>query len=503
MSPAIVVVFAVVLGALWLFDHLRRRNGPKPPPGPPAFPIIGNLHLLGDLPHSNLRRLAQKYGPIMSMRLGQVPTVVVSTPAAAELFLKTHDLVFASRPRLQAPEYLSYGNKGVGFSQYGPYWRDVRRICTVNLLSPGKIESYGGLRKEEVGSLVRWLKEAAAEREVANVTVKLSVLMEDITCRMLFGRSRDERFELKKVVREFLFLTGSSNIGDFIPWLKPLDLQGLKRRMKATGKAFDSILEIMIDEHILDGSGRSSTGSHGDFMDMMLSLMNESQYSQDESLRIIDRTNIKAVLIDLLVGGTDSSSSTVEWAISELIRQPKLMRKLQDEIKSIVGKKEFVDEADLPRMAYLDNVVKETLRLHPVSPLLAPHESTEDITINGYFIPKKSRILVNAWAIGRDPSAWPNSPEEFNPERFVGSEVDLQGRDFQLIPFGSGRRACPGMRLGLTTVRLVLAHLVHCFDWELPGGVSPSKLDMSQKFAGLVSPRAHPLLAVPVYRFQS
>lgn len=203
---------------------------------------------------------------------------------------------------------------------------------------------------------------------------------------------------------------------------------------------------------------------------------------------------------DILTAAMDTSATAVEWALSELMKHPEEMKKVQKELETAVGLDRMVEESELDNLEYLDMVVKETLRLHPVGPLLLPHESVEDCTINGYHIPKKSRVVINAWAIGRDPEAW-TDPEKFWPERFVSSNIDLRGRDFQLIPFGSGRRGCPGMQLGLTVVKQVVAQLVHCFDWELPDGMLPSELDMSEEF-GLVIPRAKHLLAVPTYRLK-
>ena len=193
----------------------------------------------------------------------------------------------------------------------------------------------------------------------------------------------------------------------------------------------------------------------------------------------------------MLVGSMDTSATSTEWAISELIKHPRVMKKLQKEIETVVGMERMVDESDLQKLEYLDMVVKESMRLHPVGPLLIPHASMEDCTVNGFHIPRNSRVLINAWAIGRDPSSW-NDPEKFVPERFEGSSVDLRGRDFQLIPFGSGRRACPGFQLGLTVVRLVVAQLVHSFDWELPNGMLPNELDMIEEF-GLTTPGANHL----------
>jgi cytochrome P450 len=200
----------------------------------------------------------------------------------------------------------------------------------------------------------------------------------------------------------------------------------------------------------------------------------------------------------MLAGSMDTSATVIEWALSELMKNPQVMKKVQKELEDVVGLERMVEESDLDSLEYLDMVLKETFRLHPIAPLLLPHEATEDCTINGFHIPHKSRVMINVWAIGRDPSAW-NDAEKFFPERFVGSNIDVRGRDFQLIPFGSGRRGCPGMQLGLTVVRLVVAQLVHCFDWELPNKMQPNELDMTEEF-GITTPRAKPLLAIPTYR---
>jgi cytochrome P450 len=200
----------------------------------------------------------------------------------------------------------------------------------------------------------------------------------------------------------------------------------------------------------------------------------------------------------MLVGSMDTSATVIEWALSELMKHPPIMKKVQKELKGVVGLERMVEESDLDSLEYLDMVLKETFRLHPIAPLLLPHEAMEDCTVNGFHIPQKSKVIINIWAIGRDPSVWRDA-EKFFPERFVGSDIDVRGRDFQLIPFGSGRRGCPGMQLGLTVVRLVVAQLVHCFDWELPDNMLPNELDMTEEF-GVTTPRAQHLLAIPSYR---
>ncbi|KAF2298786.1 hypothetical protein GH714_027631 [Hevea brasiliensis] len=413
MSPFILAILVILLGsficslcAASFRPRRQRKNDPQLPPGPPALPIIGNLHMLGKLPHRSLHQLAKKYGPIMSMRLGSVPAIVVSSPQAAELFLKTHDLLFASRPMLQASLYMSYGNKGVVFSEYGPYWRSVRKLCTLQLLSASKIEYFAPMRREEVGLLVDSLKKAAAAREVVDISLAVGDLIQNMTCRMVFGEAKNSEFDLKPLAKEALNLAGAFNIADCVPFLGAFDLQGLTKRMKSFSKAMDTILEKIICEHEREARWKKKQQMK-DFVDVLLSLMNQPMTSNEEEETIID----------------------------------------------------------------------------------------------GYHIPKNARIIVNAWAIGRDPNAWSDNAEEFLPERFADTSIDLRGHDFQLLPFGSGRRGCPGMQLGLTITRFVLAQLVHCFNWELPDGVLPNELDMSEIF-GLSMPRANHLVAVPKYRLR-
>lgn len=434
----------------------------------------------------------------MSLRLGSIPTVVVSSPKAAELFLKTHDAVFANRPKVQAYDYLSFGSKGVAFTEYGPYWRDVRRLCTAELLSTAKVDSFASMRREELGLLVQSLQKSAAARQVVNVSVKVGELIEDMTYRMVFGSGKQNRFDLKAVIREATSLAGAFNLADYMPWLRLLDLQGLTRRLKETRRLEDKILEDIIDEYEQETAEHQATNCRC-FIDVMLSLNNKSinipNYEQSNTM---NRTNIKAILLDMLVGTIETSAITIEWTLSELLKHPRVMVQVKNELTSVIGLKRKVEEKDLAKLAYLDMVLKESFRLH-VSPFLVPHESTKDVIINNFYIAKNTRIIINAWAIGRDPEMWSENAEEFIPERFIGSNVDVKGHDFQLIPFGSGRRGCPGIQLGLTTVKLVLAQLVHCFNWELPNGMKPNDLDMSETF-GLTMPRQNHLLAMPTYR---
>ncbi|KAL4280536.1 hypothetical protein GQ457_03G012820 [Hibiscus cannabinus] len=503
MPPTTLNLVLVLIGTLCSFVYIfrtiisrpnRNKDGRKLPPGPRALPIIGNLHMLGKLPHQSLHHLAKRYGPIMSLRLGSITTIVVSSPQAAELFLKTHDLVFASRPKTQASEHLSYGAKGMAFTPYGSYWRTVRKWCTLHLLSASKVEHFAPIRKKHLGSLIESVKKAAAAAESVDLSEMIGGLIEDIMCQIIFGRAKDDIFNLRSLIDQSMHIIGQFNISDYMPYLTPLDLQGIGRKLKRTTKLLDIVLEKIIDEHV-QATYTDGPKPHGDFVDVMVSMLNQpmNPHDQDQSY-IIERQNIKSIILDMIAASFETSAVAIVWAFSEVLRHPRVMLGLQQELETVVGRNRLVEESDLPKLTYLDMVVKESLRLHPVAPFLVPHESMEDIVVDGYFVPKNSRILVNTWSMGRDRSIWSKDAEEFLPERFADSNIDLRGHDFQLIPFGSGRRGCPGMQLALITMRLVLAQLIHCFEWELA-----DEVDMREIF-GLTLPRAKHLLAKPTYR---
>ncbi|XP_060186303.1 cytochrome P450 71AU50-like [Lycium barbarum] len=482
----------------FLLQELQKKFSKKKklklPPGPRGLPLLGNLHMVGENLHQDLYKIAKKHGPIISMHFGLVPVIVASSPYAAEQFLKIHDLIFSSRPSNEVSEGIFYNRRNLVSAKYGPYWRNVRKLCTLQLLSNAKILAFQPMRKQELGILVNFIKQAANDRDVIDLSAKVASLSANMSCLMIFGKKyTDEDLGekgFKGLIQDILHLAALPNVAEFFPFLRVLDLQGFSHRTKELAKLFDEFLERVIDEHVCEsGAGKQAN----DMVDTLMGIMQSGEAEFE-----FDRRHVKAILLDLLIASMDTSSTTIEWILTELLRHPNVMKKLQNELEQVVGKNRMVEESDLESLEYLDMVIKESSRLHPVAPLLLPHESIEDCTVDGFHLPKGSRILINVWAIGRDPDTWVE-PEMFKPERFQGSNIDLRGRHFQLLPFGSGRRSCPGLQLGLTVVRLVVAQLVHCFDWELPNGMNPNDIDMTEKF-GLVTARAQHLMAIPNYR---
>ncbi|KAE7999040.1 hypothetical protein FH972_003525 [Carpinus fangiana] len=481
------------LAIILLSRHLRRRKV-KLPPGPKPWPVIGNLNLIGSLPHQSIHALSQKYGPIMQLQFGSFPVVVGSSVEMAKIFLKTHDVTFANRPKLAAGKYTTYNYSDITWSPYGPYWRQARKMCLMELFSAKRLESYEYIRREEMNSLLRGLYES--KNTVVTLKDHLSTVSLNVISRMVLGKKYTDESEasivspeeFKKMLDELFLLSGVLNIGDSIPWMDFLDLQGYIKRMKALSKKFDRFLEHVLDEHIANRKEAKDDAAK-DMVDLLLDL------AEDPNLDVkLERHGVKAFTQDLIAGGTESSAVTVEWAISELLKKPEVFKKAAEELDRVIGRDRWVEEKDIVNLPYIEAIAKETMRLHPVAPMLVPRLSREDCQIAGYDIPKGTRVLVNVWTIGRDPTLWEN-PDEFCPERFIGKAIDVKGHDYELLPFGSGRRMCPGYSLGLKVIQSSLANLLHGFTWNLPGNMEKEGLDMEEIF-GLSTPKKIPLLAV-------
>ncbi|XP_009409655.2 cytochrome P450 71A1 [Musa acuminata AAA Group] len=465
----------VALSSIFLLFRARPKK-PSHVPSPWRLPLIGNLHQLGSLPHRSLRSLSQKHGPVMLLWFGRVPTVVVSSAAAAQEVMKTHDLAFASRPDSSLSDRLFYGSQDVGFCKYGELWRQVRRVCVLHLLSLRRVHSFRPIREEEVALLVGRIRAASSRVNISEMIVSLT---SDIICRVAFGRKHVEEegggSGVRALFSELTTVLGSFPLRDFVPLLGWIDrLNGLDARVRKTAIKFDAFIETILEEH-----ERKTHTNHArddsstmDFSDILLA-------SEAVDGIALSRDCIKANILDMITGGIDTTYTTIEWAMAELVKHPRKMERAQEEIRKIVGSGGELREEMVEGMEYLRAAIKETLRLHPALPLLVPRESMEDARLQGYLIPKGTRVVINAWAIGRDPVSW-EKPEEFWPERFVGNSIDFKGQDFQLIPFGAGRRGCPGVAFAMVTTELALANLLYHFDWQLPDGMAGEEMDMSE-----------------------
>ncbi|KAK3439856.1 hypothetical protein EUGRSUZ_B00198 [Eucalyptus grandis] len=449
------------------------------PPSPPKLPILGNLHQLSKLPHISLHHLARTYGPIIFLQLGEIPTIVVSSAKMAKEVMKTHDLALSSRPQIFSAKRLFYDCTDMVFSPYGAYWRHIRKICVLELLSAKRVQSYSHVRVEEVARLVDRITESYPG--TTNLTKLLGLYANDVLCGVAFGRNFSaggdyDRHGFQKMMEDIRELLGGFSIGDFFPSMEFIhSLTGMKSRLEHTFRRFDDLFNVILREHQEENK---ATELHKYLVDVLLDIQKNGCGEMP-----LTRDNVKAIILDMFAAGTDTTFITLDWGMTELVINQKAMERAQAEVRSVLGERKFVQETDLPHLPYLKAVIKEIFRLHPPAPVLGPRESMEDVTIDGYSIPAKTRFFVNAWSIGRDPESWVD-PQSFRPERFLNenSNIDFKGQDFELIPFGAGRRSCPAIAFGTASVELALAQLLHSFDWELPHGTQPKDLDMTEVF---------------------
>ncbi|KAK1270895.1 Cytochrome P450 71A9 [Acorus gramineus] len=475
----------------FLFDYLFFSKNSNHPPSPPKLPIIGNLHQLGYLPHQSLRSLSLKHGPLMLLKIGRIPTLVVSSPEMAEQVMKTQDHIFANRPTIKMMDKMCYGQKNITFAPYGEYWRQTKKAITLHILSNKKVQSLQPIRYDEVMLLLRKI---SASSSSVNLSEMVTDMTKNIVSRAILGKYLDNdkrrNDEFHYALNKGMELIGEFRVEDFFPslaWLRKFTRSN--DHVNEIFRIIDDLSSAVIDDHVARDKAEKP-----DFVDVLLSLQDDPNadiaFTRDE---------IKALFNDLIAAGTDTSYITIEWAMAELVHKPEAMKKVQEEVRGIAGNKSMVEQYDTNAMYYLKAVVKEVLRLHPPAPLLLPRELMEDTKILGYNIPKKCRVIVNAWAIGRHPDYW-KTPEEFQPERFLNSSMDYKGHDFQFIPFGAGRRICPGMAFAVATIELVLANLLNRFEWKLPGELRGEDLNMDEA-PGLTIRRKESLVLVSEPRF--
>ncbi|KAG5558525.1 hypothetical protein RHGRI_008458 [Rhododendron griersonianum] len=455
MHPEIMIInpFFLLLLLLPLISFLISKNfisrrAPQIPPGPYQWPLVGNIFQLGKLPHHTIARLAQTHGPLMSLKLGSKLLVVGSSPAVAREILKIHDRALSGR--FVRPEFRTQTD------DHDDQWSRMRSVGRSELFSGKAIESQATLWSEKIDEMVEDLRAEAGsvvEIEEKAYVVTLNILGNLIFSGDLVGfdgkglHGEGLHGEMRGLIRGFADLDLTPNLTDLFPVLGDWDLFGMNNKFR---EVFKKMLATW------DG-------------------------------------------IELFSAGLVSATSTITWALAELIKNREIMQKLRDELEKELGQ-DNVKQSDLPRLPYLDACIKETLRLHPPAPLLLPHRALESCNVMGYDIPEDTIVTVNVWALGRDPSIWDN-PLSFNPERFLVSGLDYKGNDYKYLPFGSGRRMCPGQPMAAKVVPLILGTLIHLFDWSLPGDMDPANLDMEEKNSITLVKEKH-LCLVPKIRKQ-
>jgi cytochrome P450 len=481
------------LAVVLLWAATRRASVGRMPPGPTPLPVIGNLLSLRGNLHHTLARLARVHGPVMTLKLGLTTAVVISSRDAAEEAFSKHDKRLSGRAIPDAARALGFSDRSmIWLPSSDPLWKSLRGIVATNLFTPRGLAAARGVRERKVRDLVSYFR-GRAGREVdvgeavyGGVLNLVSSVFFSVDVVDVGGKSAQGLHEL---VEDLIAAVAKPNVSDLVPFLRPLDLQGWRRWSATRIQKVFLILDGIIDGRITHtaAAANGSAEKHGDFLDSLLELVSAGKMA---------RGSLTTLLFDVFAAGSDTVSLTVEWAMAELLRNPGVMAKVRAEIHGALGGKETIDEADAANLPYLQAVVKEAMRLHPVAPILLPHRAEEDgAEIGGYAVPKGSTVLFNAWAIMRDPAVW-ERPDEFVPERFLG-QADFRAKAFEFIPFGAGRRMCPGLPMAERVLPFVLASLLHAFKWRLPDGVSADEVDVSEKFT-TANVLAVPLKAVPV-----
>ncbi|KAL7231680.1 hypothetical protein ACSBR2_009836 [Camellia fascicularis] len=470
-------VFFLLIAFKFLSKARTQKN--LPPSPPPALPVIGHLHLLKQPLHRTLHQLSQNLGSIFSHRFGSNLVVVVSSPSAVEECFTKNDVVLANRPRFAFGKYLGYNYTTVVAASFGDHWRNLRRVMAVEIFSTSRLNAFLSIRQDEIKLLLlRLSQNSSHDFKKVELKSKFYELTFNIVMRMIAGKryygddlsNYEEAKEFRELVIEAFEYGGPSNPGDFLPVLRWIDCQGFEKNLGRIHKKVDAFLQDLINEHRRDKSKNT-------MIDHLLSLKESHlDYYTDEI--------ISGLILVMILAGTDTSAVTMEWAMSLLVNHPEVLKKARAEIDTHVGQDRLIDEHDLSKLHYLQAIISETFRLFPAAPLLVPHISSDDCIIGGFNVPRDTLLLVNAWAIHCDPKVW-DDPTNFKPERFEGGEVE----GHKLIPFGMGRRACPGAGLAQRVVGLALGSLIQCFEWER---VTEEAVDLKEG-KGLTMPKAEPL----------
>ncbi|KAK4365799.1 hypothetical protein RND71_013679 [Anisodus tanguticus] len=487
-----ILLFCISLIFSWFIikPYLNFKSSRKLPPGPTGLPIIGSLLQLGPRPNRSLDELAKVHGPLMTLQLGSVTTVIASSPETAKEILQKHDKTFSARTVPDA--VASQPNREATMAWVPPdnMWRNKRKICNTQLFTNQRLDSLQELRHQKAEHLVNHIKKShnGSAVDVGRVAfaTTLNLMSRTIFSIDIVDPEFEKAQEFKDMVWRIMEDSGKPNLSDHFPVLRWLDLQGMKRRIRPAYLRLHEIFEQLIEERVQ--SRAAGMKKKEDFLDVLL-----DQCEDDGSG--FDSKTIKPLILDLFIAGSDTSAATTEWAMAELLQNPQELNKVRQEIIEQIGTERPVKEPDIDKLPYLRAVVKETLRLHPAAPLLLPRKALNDTEMFGYTVPKNSQVFVNVWSIGRDPKSW-GKPLEFLPERFIKYSVDHKGRDFEYLPFGAGRRICPGMPLATRMVNLMLASIIQPFDWKLPKGMAPENLDMEEQY-GLTLRKAIPLVAIP------
>ncbi|XP_044954925.1 geraniol 8-hydroxylase-like [Hordeum vulgare subsp. vulgare] len=483
--------------ALQLLTDVRRRL----PPGPRPLPVIGNLLdvlLVGKLPHRSLARLAEQYGPLMTLRLGTVVVIVASSAATAREVLQTHNTALSGRNPPDAWNGMGHAANSVFVLPPRNKWRALRRIGAEHLLSPRRLDgdALRPLLRDAVLGMLRRVSELAASGAPVEVGHAAFASVMDLQWRAMFSVGLDEPTsrELHGFAREAVAHSLRPNVSDFFPALAAADLQRVRRGFATHLARVYQLIDQQIERRRDARQAGDGDARKDDLLGVMLDMSEEQ--GKDAVDALVNQDFMRAFFTDIFLAANDTISGTIEWAMAELLQDPQAMTKVQQELKNVLGSKMHVEYSDINQLPYLQAVIKETLRLHAVVPLV-PNKAEATVKIHGHTVPKGSTVLVNVWAIHHDAELWPE-PNKFIPERFLKQqeEVSFQGAvDLRFVPFSAGRRTCLGLPMATRMIHTMLGSLLHRFKWTLLREVEGSGVDMSEK-VGITMAMASPLQAM-------
>ncbi|KAF4404052.1 hypothetical protein G4B88_014508 [Cannabis sativa] len=497
----ILILFSSAAFALIaLFGWTRKKLSSEAPlpPGPRGLPLVGYLPFLTPNIHQDFSGLAKLYGPIFKLWMGSKLSVVITSPQLIAQVVREQDTVFANRYVSTGAAVITHDGQDIAFGSYGPEWKKLRKVFVREMSSNNMIDNMYELRKAEVKKSMKYIFERM------NTPVDIGSLVFQTTMNTVISMTIGASFkgadaaidsdEFKKAVEELIRMLGKFNISDVFPALKWFDIQGIERDITKITHMFEGMYDKAIDKRKNSLKEGKSMGK--DFLQFLMEL-----HEEKDSETPISMTEIKALLTDTFLAVTDTTTTTVEWGMAEILNKPEVLKKIQEELKQVVGLNNNVEESHLPKLTYLYAVLKETLRLHPPVPFLIPRKPSKTTVVGGYTIPKGTTIYLNIWSMQRDPNVWENA-SEFLPERFLADQskgdidYSFSGKNFKYLPFGSGRRMCAGISLGERMLMHMLASFLHCFDWKMPIG---TKVELSDRF-GIILKKRNSLIAIPTPR---
>ncbi|KAG5574866.1 hypothetical protein H5410_055000 [Solanum commersonii] len=484
MEPFTFTVFAIFL-SLFIFILTRKPKSKTPnlPPGPPGWPVVGNLFQVagsGKQFFEYIRDLKPKYGSIFTLKMGSRTMIIITSADLAHEALIEKGQIFASRPRENPTRTIFSCNKfTVNAAVHGPVWRSLRRNMVQNMLSPSRLKEFRDCREIGMEKLIERIRVDAKENnDVVLVLKNARFAVFYILLAMCFGVGMNDEEMIERVdqMMKDVLLVLDPRIDDFLPILRLFVGYKQRKRVKDVRKRQIETLVPLIEKRrsVVQNPGSDKSAASFSYLDTLFDVKIEGRKSGPTNPELV------TLCSEFLNGGTDTTATALEWAIGRLIENPSIQEKMYEEIKTVVGDKK-VDENDTEKMPYLNAVVKELLRKHPPTYFTLTHAVTEPVKLGGYDIPMDTNVEFFVHGISHDPNIW-SDPEKFDPDRFLSGreDADITGvKAVKMMPFGVGRRICPGLGMATVHVNLMLARMVQEFEWfAYPGN---SEVDFSEK----------------------